>query len=96
MASPAKKQNRVKIAALGAFVLGLLVLLIMLQSSNLWKSFQIETASDTLILYGLSSLNVAAFIVFGFIFLRSIVKLVRERRALALGSKLKSIITSSG
>lgn len=90
MASPAKKQNRVLIAALGAFVLGLLVLLIMLQSSNLWKSFQIETASDTLILYGLSSLNVAAFIVFGFIFLRSIVKLVRERRALALGSKLKS------
>jgi two-component system nitrogen regulation sensor histidine kinase NtrY len=78
------------IAALGAFVLGLLVLLIMLQSSNLWKSFQIETASDTLILYGLSSLNVAAFIVFGFIFLRSIVKLARERRALALGSKLKS------
>jgi two-component system nitrogen regulation sensor histidine kinase NtrY len=90
MASPAKKQNRLWIAALGAIVLGLLVLLILLQSSNLWKSFEIETASDTLILYGLSSLNVAAFIVFGFIFLRSIVKLVRERRALALGSKLKS------
>ena len=90
MASPVRKQNRVFIAALGALVLGLLVLLIMLQSSNLWKSFRIETASDTLLLYGLSSLNVAAFIIFGFIFLRSVVKLVRERRALALGSKLKS------
>lgn len=89
MASPARKQNRVLIAALGALVLGLLVLLILLQSSNLWKSFRIETASDTLLLYGLSSLNVAAFVIFGFIFLRSVVKLVRERRALALGSKLK-------
>ena len=49
-------------------MLGLLVLLILLQSSNLWKSFQIETASDTLLLYGLSSLNVAAFVIFGFIF----------------------------
>lgn len=90
MASPSSRQNRVWLVALGAFVFGLLVLLIMLQSSNLWKSFQIESASDTLLLYGLSSLNVAAFVVFGFIFLRSIVKLARERRALALGSKLKS------
>jgi two-component system, NtrC family, nitrogen regulation sensor histidine kinase NtrY len=78
------------LAALGFFVLGLLVLLVLLQSSNIWKSFQIETASDTLLLYGLSSLNVAAFIIFGFIFLRSVVKLARERKALALGSKLKS------
>jgi two-component system, NtrC family, nitrogen regulation sensor histidine kinase NtrY len=78
------------LAALGFFVLGLLILLVLLQSSNLWKSFQIETASDTLLLYGLSSLNVAAFIIFGFIFLRSIIKLARERRALALGSKIKS------
>lgn len=78
------------IAALGAIVLGLGVLLVLLQSSNIWKSFQIDTASDTLVLYGLSSLNVAAFVIFGFIFLRSVVKLVRERRALALGSKIKS------
>lgn len=78
------------LAALGFFVLGLLALLVLLQSTNIWKSFQIDTASDTLLLYGLSSLNVAAFIIFGFIFLRSVVKLARERRALALGSKIKS------
>ena len=64
MASPARKQNRIVIAALGALVLGLGLLLVLFQSSNVWKSFQIETASDTLILYGLSSLNVAAFVVF--------------------------------
>lgn len=75
---------------LGLLVLALLVLLVLLQSSNLWKSFTVETASDTLLLYGLTSLNVAAFVVFGFIFLRSIVKLMRERRALELGSKIKS------
>src|SRR5437762_266781 len=62
----------------------------MLQASNLWKSFSIETASDTLLLYGLSSLNFIAFVIFGFIFLRSVFKLIRERRAFKLGSKIKS------
>ncbi len=75
---------------LGLFVLALLVFLLLLQSSNLWKSFSADTASDTLLLYALSSLNFAALIVFGFIFLRSIVKLVRERRAFQLGSKIKT------
>lgn len=84
------RQNRVVLWILGIFVLVLLVLLILLQSSNLWKSFTVETASDTLLLYGLSSLNVAAFVVFGFIFLRSIIRLMKERRALQLGSQIKS------
>ena len=75
---------------MGLIVLSLLILLVMLQASNLWKSFTVETASDTLLLYGLSSLNFAALVVFGFIFLRSVVKLVRERRALQLGAKLKT------
>jgi len=84
------KQNRIVLWILGVFVLILLSLLILLQSSNLWKSFTVESASDTLLLYGLSSLNVAAFVIFGFIFLRSIIRLMRERRALELGSKMKS------
>jgi len=75
---------------MGLLVLSLLVLLIMLQASNLWKSFSIETASDTMLIYGLSSLNFIAFIIFGFIFLRSVIKLIRERRALELGSKIKT------
>ncbi len=62
----------------------------MLQSSNLWKTFSIETASDTLLLYALSSLNFIAFIIFGFIFLRSLTKLFRERRTLQLGAKIKT------
>lgn len=75
---------------LGLFVLLSFVVLILLQSSNLWKDFTVRTASDTLILYALSSLNFFAFVVFGFIFLRSVLKLARERRALQLGSRLKT------
>ena len=65
----------------GAIVLLLFVFLILLQTSNLWKNLSVETTSDTLLLYALSSFNFIALIVFGFIFFRSIVKLARERRA---------------
>ncbi len=85
-----KEFNRKIPWVLGAFVFALLVFLILLQSSNLWKSFSADTASDTLLLYALSSLNFAALIVFGFIFMRSIIKLARERRAFQLGSKIKT------
>lgn len=82
--------RRVSLVLLGLFVLALLTTLVLLQTSNIWKDFSVETASDTLVLYALSSLNFIAFVIFGFIFLRSIVKLVRERRTLQLGSKLKT------
>ncbi|HKP68612.1 MAG TPA: ATP-binding protein [Pyrinomonadaceae bacterium] len=84
------KQSRIAPIILGVSVLVLLTVLILLQSSNLWKNFTVETASDTLLLYALSSLNFIAFVIFGFIFLRSITKLMRERRTLELGSKIKS------
>lgn len=67
-----------------------LAMLIILQSTNLWKEFAIESSSDLLLLYALSSLNFVAFMIFAFIFGRSIVKLVRERRTFTLGAKLKS------
>ncbi|HXG86428.1 MAG TPA: ATP-binding protein [Pyrinomonadaceae bacterium] len=75
---------------LGAFVFVLLLLLVLLQSSNLWKELEVQSASDTLLLYALSSLNFFAFVIFGFIFVRSLVKLSRERRAFTLGSKIKT------
>lgn len=90
MATENPKPIRFSLWLLGGFVLVLLTILILLQTSNLWKDFTVETAGDTLLLYGLSSLNFAAFVVFGFIFLRSIVRLARERKALTLGSKLKT------
>ncbi|MGI9036220.1 MAG: ATP-binding protein, partial [Pyrinomonadaceae bacterium] len=74
---------------LGLLVFGLFTFLVILQSSNVWKSFTIETAGDSLALYALSSLNFIALIIFGFIFVRNLVKLFRERRARILGSKIK-------
>lgn len=88
--SASKTQRRSFPYILGAVVLLLLTLLILLQASNLWKDLSVETAGGTLLLYALSSLNFVAFVVFAFIFIRNILKLVRERRALALGSKIKT------
>jgi two-component system, NtrC family, nitrogen regulation sensor histidine kinase NtrY len=85
-----KKKRRGVPWILGALVLLLLTSLILLQTSNLWKSLTVETATDTLALYALSSLNFIAFVIFAFIFIRSLVKLRRERRAAAIGSKIKS------
>src|SRR5687767_12546315 len=67
-----------------------LALLIILQSTNLWKEFAIESSSDLVLLYALSSLNFIAFMIFAFIFARSIVKLVRERRTFQLGAQIKT------
>ncbi len=90
-----EERRTVKRRRRAPWVLGLLVLvsftvLVLLQTSNLWRTLSVETASDTLLLYALSSLNFIAFIVFGFIFLRSIVKLMRERRAFQPGSRIKT------
>lgn len=91
MASEKNKPDRRKTAILtGIFVVVSFVVLFLLQTSNLWKDFSVQTASDTLLLYALSSLNFFAFIIFGFIFLRSVLKLVRERRQLQLGSRIKT------
>lgn len=75
---------------LGLFVLVSFTVLVLLQTSNVWRTLSVESASDTLLLYGLSSLNFIAFIIFGFIFLRSILKLMRERRAFQPGSRIKT------
>ena len=75
---------------IGGLAALLLLTLIILQSSNIWKNFSVQTANDTLLFYGLSSLNFIAFIIFAFIFIRSLLKLSRERKALQLGAKIKT------
>lgn len=83
-------KSRVSPWIVGVFVLLSLSFLIILQTSNWWKDLSVESANDTLLLYALSSLNFFAFVIFGFIFLRSLIKLARERRALTLGAKFKT------
>lgn len=90
MQEPLSKPKRRTPWLLGIVVFALLTFLILLQTSNLWRNLAIETAEDTIALYALSSLNFVAFIIFAFIFVRNLVKLVRERRTMQIGSKLKS------
>jgi len=71
-------------------VLILLTFLVLLNSSNLWKNLTVDSTSDVLLLYSLSSLNFVSFVVFAFIFGRSLLKLLQERRALQIGSKTKT------
>ena len=68
----------------------LLAIIAAQQLLNLGSVVPPETGSDTLLLYALSSLNFAAFIVFSFILLRSLLKLRRERRERQLGSRIQT------
>lgn len=74
----------------GGLTLLLLSVLVALQVFGLWEVFTPDTASDTLLIYSLSTLNFVAFFLFTFIFIRSLLKLRRERRERQLGSKLKT------
>jgi nitrogen fixation/metabolism regulation signal transduction histidine kinase len=85
-----KRRRRSAPWLLGGLVVLLLSVLVVLQVFGLWEVFTPDTASDTLLLYALSSLNFAAFIVFTFIFVRNLLKLRRERRERQLGSKIKT------
>lgn len=88
--SDASPRRRTAPWFLGGLVLFLLAMMIVLQVAGLWSILPPDTASDTLLLYALSSLNFAAFIVFAFILFRSLLKLRRERQEKQLGSKIKT------
>src|SRR5215217_6686227 len=74
----------------GGLTLLLLTVLVALQLFGLWEVFTPDTARDTLLIYALSTLNFVAFFLFTFIFIRSLLKLRRERRERQLGSKIKT------
>ncbi|MDT4967965.1 MAG: two-component system, NtrC family, nitrogen regulation sensor histidine kinase NtrY [Acidobacteriota bacterium] len=80
---------------LGGLVVLLLFTLVALQAFGVWTVLPPDATSDTLLIYALSSLNFAAFVVFTFILVRSLVKLRRERRERQLGSKLKTRLVVS-
>ena len=75
---------------LAGIVAVLLAIIVAQQLLNRGSVVTPETGSDTLLLYALSSLNFAAFIVFSFILLRSLLKLRRERRERQLGSRIQT------
>src|SRR6266542_3054798 len=83
------RRRRILLWTLGVTVL-LLLAIIVSQQLWLWTIIPLDTASDTLLLYALSTLNFVAFVVFSFIFVRNLLKLRRERRERQLGSKIKT------
>ena len=100
MSSPAKnpspeqqkrirRRRRLLLWALG-ITLCLLLAVIVSQQLWLWTVIRPDTASDTISLYALSTLNFVAFVVFSFIFVRNLLKLRRERHERQLGSKVKT------
>lgn len=83
------RRRRVLLWTLGLIVFVLLSIIVS-QQLWLWTIIPLDTASDTVLLYALSTLNFVAFVVFSFIFARNLLKLRRERRERQLGSKIKT------
>jgi two-component system, NtrC family, nitrogen regulation sensor histidine kinase NtrY len=90
LGTPIRHSRRTVPWLLAGIVAVLLALIVAQQLLNRGSVVTPETGSDTLLLYALSSLNFAAFIVFSFILLRSLLKLHRERRERQLGSRIQT------
>ncbi|HJZ83446.1 MAG TPA: ATP-binding protein [Pyrinomonadaceae bacterium] len=88
--SQARKSRRTVPWLLAGTVLLLLAIIVAQQLFNFAAVLPPETGSDTLLLYALSSLNFAAFIVFSFILLRNLLRLRRERRERQPGSRIQT------
>lgn len=84
-----RRRRRALLWVLGITV-AVLLSMIVSQQLWLWTVIRPDTASDTLLLYALSTLNFVAFVVFSFIFVRNLLKLRRERHERQLGSKVKT------
>lgn len=93
--SETRQRKRTAPWLLGGLVVLLLFTLVALQAFGVWTVLPPEATSDTLLIYALSSLNFAAFVVFTFIFVRSLLKLRRERKERQLGSKIKTRLVVS-
>jgi two-component system, NtrC family, nitrogen regulation sensor histidine kinase NtrY len=88
--TPPSRRRKPPIIFLSVTVLLLMLSLIAQSGFNLKPFITPDTATETLLLYGLSTLNFLAFVTLLFVLLRNIIKLVRERRAGRLGSKFKT------
>ena len=68
----------------------LFALLVIQVSFNTLPWLSPTTASETLILYALSTINFLAFLVLLMVLVRNLIKLRRERRELRLGARFKT------
>jgi len=83
-------RRRVRITVLAVLTVLLFGLLFVQSAFDTLKWLRPSSASETLILYALSTLNLLAFIILLMVLVRNIIKLKRERSRSRLGSKLKN------
>lgn len=88
----AARRTRVIVLSIATFLLA--VSLLVLQAFNTEEWFTPGSASETLILFSLSTLNVIAFIVLLMVLARNIIKLRGETRPLKLGSRFTTRLVS--
>lgn len=87
---PRGSRRRTRVIVLACATLLLFASLFVQQAFNTEVWFAPRLASETLILYALSTLNVIAFIVLLMVLARNILKLQRERREMKLGARFKT------
>jgi two-component system nitrogen regulation sensor histidine kinase NtrY len=85
-----RTRRRIRITILAVLTVVLLVLLVVQSAFDTLKWLRPTSASETLILYALSTLNLLAFIVLLMVLVRNIIKLRRESSGSKLGSKFKT------
>jgi PAS domain S-box-containing protein len=91
---PRRSARRLRVVLLALATLLLAVSLLVLQAFNTEQWFAPGSASETLILFALSTLNVIAFIVLLMVLARNIIKLRGETRPLKLGSRFTTRLVS--
>ncbi len=87
ISQPQRTARRTRVIVLAIATLLLSVSLLILQAFNTEQWFAPESASGTLILFALSTLNVIAFLVLLMVLARNILKLRRETQEMKLGAR---------
>ena len=91
---PRRSSRRTRVILLTIATLLLAISLLVLQAFNTEQWFAPGSASETLILFALSTLNVIAFIVLLMLLARNIIKLRGETRPMKLGSRFTTRLVS--
>ena len=91
---PSRSSRRTRVILLAIATLLLAISLLVLQAFNTEQWFAPGSASETLILFALSTLNVVAFIVLLMVLARNIIRLRGETKPMKLGSRFTTRLVS--
>jgi PAS domain S-box-containing protein len=84
------RRRRVRVALLAVATVLLFALLFVQAAFDTLRWLRPSSASEAVILYALSTINLLAFVVLLMVLVRNVIKLRRERRQMKLGAKFKT------